>query len=133
LTTRCPTADRRAYLADVHCQRCGTAIVPPPPAWLRRLGRVFWALIVVAFAFQVYAFGGAVLRTEHGRAAFTTLIRLGRYAIANGGDIAGLLLAFVVAPLVGLYFMLRALVDVGDWLDLKGHQWRAERFRKYGW
>ena len=49
------------------------------------------------------------------------------------GAIAGILIAFIVAPLGGLYFALRAMVDIGDWLELKTQQWRTERFRKYGW
>lgn len=71
--------------------------------------------------------------TESARDAVSTLPRVGHYLAANGADIAGILVAFVVAPLEALYFTLRALVDVGDWFDLKAQQWRAERFRKYGW
>jgi hypothetical protein len=59
--------------------------------------------------------------------------KVGRYVVANGSDIAGIALAFVVVPLVALYVALRAIVDLGDWLDLKTQQWRAERFRRYGW
>lgn len=130
---RCQGCSARAYLADIHCQRCGAAIIPPPPAWLVGVGRVFWVLVAIAFPFKLCHFAQPLLRTEHGRAAMTALRRLGLYVMANGADIAGILFAFVVAPLIGLYFAFKAMVDLGDAIDLKVQKWRAERFRKYGW
>ncbi len=127
---RCDACQSRAYLADVHCQRCGAAIVPPPPAWLANVRRVFLALAAVSVPFQV---NDLVNHTDTGRRVVTALSPLARYLVANASDIAGITLAFIVAPLVGLYFALRAMVDIGDWLDWKTQQWRAERFRKYGW
>lgn len=127
---RCPQCQSRAYLADVHCQRCGAAIEPPPPVWLQRVGATFWALIFVTAPFQAWHF---LTESATGRSVAAFAMRAGRYAFAHADEIAGLLFALVVLPLVSLYVALRAMVDVGDWIELKVQQWRAERLRKYGW
>lgn len=127
---RCPACDRHAYYVDVTCQRCGATIIPPPPAWAVRAKNGLFALCALMLPFQIY---GLLDESERGRAVLASLANAGRYVVANWGDIAGFLFAFVVAPLVGLYFFLRAMVDVGDWMDLKVQQWRAERLRKHGW
>jgi hypothetical protein len=119
----CQDCDGRAYPADVSCQRCGATIVPPPPPWLAWTGRVFRVLIAFTAAAQLY----------HGGRFVLTHTDAGRYVLAHWTDLGGFALAVVVAPLLAVYFWLRALVDIGDWLELKTQQWRAERFRKYGW
>lgn len=126
----CQHCQSRAYLADVHCQRCGAAIEPPPPAWLQRVGAVLWALVVVTVPFQAWHF---LTETAPGRTVAGFAGHAGRYAFAHADEIAGLLFALVVVPLVSLYVALRAMVDIGDWLEIKVQQWRAERFRRFGW
>lgn len=88
------------------------------------------ALVVLTLPFQAWHF---LTDTALGHDALALLTRVGRYAVAHGTELAGLVFALVVVPLVSLYVTLRAMVDVGDWLDLKVQQWRAERFRKSGW
>lgn len=127
---RCQHCHSRAYLADLHCQRCGTAIEPPPAVWLQRVGVAFRALIIVTAPFQVWHF---LTETAPGRSAAAFAMRAGREAFAHADEIGGLLLALVVLPLVSFYVALRAMVDIGDWIELKVQQWRAERSRKYGW
>lgn len=53
------------------------------------------------------------------------------YVLAHGVELVMLALVLVVLPLVTIYAQLRALVIVGDWLDGKAQQWRAERFRQH--
>mgnify|MGYP007099650288 CR=1 FL=1 len=72
-------------------------------------------------------------RSGEGRAVAAFARRTALYVIANGADIAGVFFAAIVAPLVSLYFFLRIMTDLGDWIDLEVQKWRAERFRKYGW
>lgn len=127
---RCRWCQSRAYLADVRCQRCGAAIEPPPPLWLQRVGAALWMVIIASFPFHAWHF---LTATVAGRSVAAFLARAGRYAFVHGGEISGLLLALVVVPLVSLYVALRAMVDIGDWLEIKVQQWRTERFRRFGW
>ncbi len=127
---RCRHCQSRAYLADVRCQRCGAAIEPPPPIWLQRVGAALWVLIIVTFPFHAWHF---LTETVPGQGVAALLVRAGRYTHAHAGELGGLFLALVVVPLVCVYGGLRAMVDLGDWLDLKVQQWRAERFRRFGW
>lgn len=127
---RCTACAARAYLADVHCQRCGAAIEPPPPVWMQRVGAAFRALILVTVPFQAWHF---LTETAPGRSVAASVMRAWAFVLTHAADLAMLALVLVVLPLVAFYVALRAMLDVGDWIELKVGQWRAERFRKYGW
>jgi hypothetical protein len=127
---QCSACGRRAYLADVHCQRCGAAIVPPPPRWVVALKRVGFATMLGLFAYNGWHW---LTHDPQGRAVVSFGGRAGRYLVANGSDIAGFVFAVVVVPLLAIYGILRGMTDLNDWLGLKVQQWRAERFRRHGW
>lgn len=119
---RCQACTARTHLADFHCQRCGVAIAPPPPAWVRVLAVVYWVVVTLM---------GASHLIRAVRYALTT--DAGRYVMAHYPDIVGFLFAAVVAPLFAIYAILRATTEATDYLDLEVRSWRAERFRKHGW
>ena len=102
----------------------------PPARWAVAAKIVIYAFVALTVPLQLYAF---LLRFDAGRAFLASASASLRYVYAHAGDIAGILFAFVVAPLIGLYFAFKAMVDLGDAIDLKVQQWRAERFRRRGW
>lgn len=130
---RCQVCAARAYPAATRCQRCGVTIEPSPPRWLRTVVAVFWPLCFAAVAFHCYQGIRMLLAPEPTDSVAVIVRRVAVYLWIDGAELAGMLLAFVVVPLVSLALAFRAFIDLGDWLDLKVQQWRAERFRKCGW
>jgi hypothetical protein len=126
----CLSCSRRAYLADRYCRRCGALVDPPPPSWVVPLVRAATGLYVVLLVFNGWRW---LTGSAEGRDVTAYAQRVAHYVIANRSDLVGFVFAFLVAPLVGLCFTLRAMVDVGDAIDSKMQRWRAERLRKYGW
>jgi len=98
-------------------------------AWVGVIVAVAPWLFAATFLGQAWTF----LHSSQGAGVAGVLGRVVRFVANNYESLLGITFAAVVAPLLGIYAMLRAMVDIGDWLDLKTQQWRAERFKKYGW
>lgn len=127
---RCEQCARVAAIAETHCRRCGTALIVPPSRWAVIARNVLLGFAALTFPLQVHRL---LSQFEVGRACLASGEALLRYVYTNGADIAGIVFAFVVAPGFALFVAFRAMIDIGDRIDLKVQEWRTERFRKHGW